>query len=176
VSDKRDAARAEQVGRSLAEHLRSRGPELLSPSSPWVLAEQIRLAQLVAVGAVTLLVGWFGLSGTLVLSRQASFLAIALGGLLLSSAGLSIWLLAGLRAIRARRVLVREGLLMLREELTQPAAGDTLVHEGATLVAAPSMTRYHRPSCPLVEGKSVTALSLVGHVKAGRLPCGVCEP
>lgn len=164
-----------QPGGRLAEHLRARQPQVLRPTSPWALAEQVRLGQTVAVGAVALLVGWYGLSGSVVLSRQATYLVVALAGLLVSSTGLALWLLAGLRAIRTRRVLVREGLLVLLGDLPVQDVGRT-VDEPTALVASAAMTRYHRPSCLLVEGKAVSPLSLTAHRKAGRLPCGVCQP
>jgi hypothetical protein len=45
------------------------------------------------------------------------------------------------------------------------------------LVALDGMRRYHRPGCPLLAGKATTtAASRSGHERAGRRPCGVCEP
>ncbi|MCW2586174.1 MAG: hypothetical protein JWN55_1690 [Frankiales bacterium] len=172
----RGEARVASSGGTLADHLRARHPEVLNPTSPWVLAEQVRLGQLLAVGLVAMLAGWYGLAGTVALSRQAGFLVVAIGGLVLSSVGLSLWLLAGLRAIRVRRVLVREGLLVMVADLPAPVVRERAVDEPTSLVASPAMTHYHRPSCLLVEGKTVAQHALAAHLQSGRTPCGVCAP
>src|SRR5947199_77054 len=44
------------------------------------------------------------------------------------------------------------------------------------LVAAPNMTRYHRRACPLAAGKTVRPATRAAHERAGRRPCGVCQP
>jgi hypothetical protein len=80
-----------------------------------------------------------------------------------------LWVLSGRRAVVLARVAVLPG----------PVTAPTRSREPATpsaLVAGPRMTRYHRPSCPLVSGKTVRIQSKDAHERAGRRPCDTCEP
>jgi hypothetical protein len=52
---------------------------------------------------------------------------------------------------------------------------DTEMTSTTTLVSASSMTRYHRPDCPLVSGKEVRPLSEARHRARGRRACHVCH-
>jgi hypothetical protein len=104
--------------------------------------------------------------------HQVVWIDLAGAALLVSGAGVVLFLTAGRRAIGRRRLglfgdfVDGEALAALA---TGVAAGD--------LVSAPTMTKYHRADCSFVAGKAgVVAASAAGHEQAGRRRCGVCLP
>jgi hypothetical protein len=123
-----------------------------------------------------MLLGWYGLAETVRLSRQATFLVVAITGLLVMSSGVALWLLAGMRAVRNRRLLVQQAGTLLASTIPPPATATAGQATSPDLVATPSMTRYHLRRCLLVEGKPVAALDVSDHQRAGRVPCPVCAP
>jgi hypothetical protein len=83
------------------------------------------------------------------------------------------WLLSGFRTLRAEEwAAKREIHAVLATGLALPADGLT-GNEPARFVTAPGMTRFHRPTCPLVARKSVTVVTRLGSDLTG---CGVCNP
>jgi hypothetical protein len=140
--------------------------------SPWTAGQRLVLAVLLAVGVGGLVAGYTGTSGTLRVGHQVVWIDLAGAALLVSGAGVVLFLTAGRRAIGRRRlglfgdVVEGEAVAALA---TGVAAGD--------LVSAPTMTKYHRADCSFVAGKAgVVAASAAGHEQAGRRPCGVCLP
>jgi hypothetical protein len=140
--------------------------------SPWTAGQHVVLAVLLVVGVGGLVAGYTGTSGTLRVGHQVVWIDLAGAALLVSGAGVVLFLTAGRRAIGRRRlglfgdVVEGEALAALA---TGVSAGD--------LVSAPTMTKYHRADCSFVAGKAgVVAASAAGHEQAGRRPCGVCLP
>jgi hypothetical protein len=126
------------------------------------------------IGAVTLLVGWWGVSGTADHADQWLWLNLAVGGLVVSGAGIGLWLLGGTRRLRGLRQAVGAALTaggLAGSGLTAvPTSGP--VATGS--VTAARMTRFHRPDCNLMGGKQAEAVTAT---RAGQLrPCGVCHP
>lgn len=140
------------------------------PATPWQLQDYVRLTQAQFIGAVAMLVGWFALAETTVLSRQALYLVVTIAGLLVASAGWAFWLLAGLRAIRTRRGHVHQAVSLIVDEAAAMAPPPEASDEA--LVAGANMTKYHLPGCLLVEGKAVEAADATHN----RSACPVCLP
>ena len=139
--------------------------------SPWNAKQRLVLLVLLALGVVGLIAGYVGTSGTLRVSRQVAWLNVGGAALLVSGAGVVVFLTAGRREIGRRRLnlfgdVVDDG----------PSAGALVpgTTSAVELVAADTMTRYHRADCSFVEGKTVVAATAAGHEQAGRRPCGVC--
>ncbi|MDQ2651155.1 MAG: hypothetical protein M3Z03_16575 [Actinomycetota bacterium] len=143
---------------------------------PWRLSEMLVLYGFTVASVVVMLVGWWGVSGTARLSHQVPWICVAVGGLILLGTGNSFWLLIGRRAVADRR---RE-LLAAFAPFAADTGTATEVHlrNGAAPkpVAATGMGHYHRPTCQLVQGKATRAATVAAHAKAGRRPCGMCEP
>jgi hypothetical protein len=133
---------------------------------PWRLGDLIRLYAALAVGALLVLAAWLGASGTTKLSAQIAWVNAGIGGLIVGAAGIAWWLLTGRRSIGRR-------IERLADTLYATPSGPAAA---TRLVAGPRMTRYHRPGCPLVEGKSVRPADEAEHRRAGLRPCGVCAP
>jgi hypothetical protein len=141
-------------------------------AEPWDRRNLVGFAVPTALGAGLLGASYFGVAAEVHLKNQVPFLDLGIAGLLVGTAGGVAWLAAGLRAVRLRKAAA---VAMVRSRFS--AAG-TVGPAGASegLVAGPRMTRYHRPGCPLVDGKDVSAAALAEHSAAGRRPCGMCAP
>lgn len=138
-------------------------------SVPWRLGDLLVVYATTAVGVVLVLAAWYAASDELTLAAQTGWLTLGTAGVVVLGAGNLAWLLAGWRAI----TLERRRLFALVPATTAPAAPTEVVGE---LVAARSMTRFHRPGCPLVAGKRVRHYAFATHEARGRRPCGVCQP
>jgi hypothetical protein len=142
---------------------------------PWRADDIVVLYVTGFVGAVLLLVSWWGASGTTRLGSQVAWVNVGVAGLIVSGTGIALWLLHGHRAVGERQRLLLADLETAPPPDTAPAS--VPVGEGdAAVVAGSRMTRYHRTDCPLVAGKSVRRASRDVHERAGRRPCGMCTP
>lgn len=132
------------------------------------------LAVLAGVGGVAaMLVGWIQVSASSHVDEQVSWSAISLIGAVLVCTG------AGLAATSGERVFLLHlhrlaAVVDTGGSASATSAGTAGAVSGDQLVAAATMSRYHRPDCPLAAGKAVTADSRAAHERAGRRPCGVC--
>ncbi|MGW5425328.1 hypothetical protein [Streptomyces sp. NPDC003943] len=128
----------------------------------------------VAGGAVLCVIGWYGVSGEVIVARQLPYLASStVPGAALLVAG-AVWVVAG----------VRDGT---GAAVAEPAgeAADTDADANADTEAegrpssdepplrVPGGTLAHRPDCPLVTGRPEAVP--VGD-DTGLEPCPVCEP
>jgi hypothetical protein len=131
------------------------------------------LAVLLAIGVIGLVAGYAGTSGTLRVSRQVAWVNVAGAALLVSGAGVVMFLTAARREIGRRR-------LSLFGDVIERDAVDADLQAGVSagdLVSAATMTRYHRADCSFVVGKpGLVVGTAVDHEKVGRRPCGVCLP
>lgn len=147
---------------------------LPSRSRPWGLGSVLGLYFAVSVGALLLVLGWWGASGASEPSQQTLWIDLAVIGILLSGVGIGGWLLTGQRAVgKRRRVII---LALMGGDGPEPRIFDPMASSLDDLVAAPAMTRYHRTSCLLAAGKPVRVATLAAHRSAGRRPCGICQP
>jgi hypothetical protein len=135
----------------------------------------------VAAGAVLCVVGWYGVSGERFAERQIPYLAsstipgaalIVAGALLVGRSESSV---SAARVDELYRLLVD-----LPPEEGRDAAGAApapVAVAGGPPVAVPDGTMFHRPDCPLAEGKPGAAPVTAGTVRErGLRPCPVCEP
>lgn len=124
-----------------------------------------------AGGIAALLVGWVEVSATTHVDKQVSWSALSLIGAVL------VCTAAGLAATSGERVfLLHLHRLVAIVAVDSPgsASGGSAAVSGDHLVAAATMSRYHRAGCPLAAGKTVASESRIAHERAGRRPCGVC--
>jgi hypothetical protein len=133
----------------------------------------VLLFSLIMVGVAFLLASAVATTATEDLSARVAWINLGVVGLLVAGAGNTFWLLAGRRAVGERRAM------LLADGGPRPGElGADGEAEAATtrLVALRGATRFHRPDCPLVSGKTVTTAARARHEQAGRRPCGVCGP
>ena len=145
---------------------------MTSPRQPYPWRVEDLLRWYVALGAslAGLAVAWWGISGTLRLSRSITWIDVAVLSLVVSGLGNTRWLLQGRRALAARR----------RAELPDAAVLAALlapvpeVEVDDVRVCVDGATRHHAPGCPAVQGKAVRQATADEHERAGRTACGLC--
>jgi hypothetical protein len=136
---------------------------------PWRLGDLLGLYVTVAIGAILLLLAWWGASGTGKFSSQIAWVNVGIFGLVVAGSGGAVWLLTGRRAVGERA----QSLLPLGAARFVPET-DVDGDGAMRLVASPRMTRYHRDGCQLIVGKNVRPASEAEHRAAERRPCGMC--
>jgi len=151
------------------------------PVLGWVLA---------ALGALALFLGWYGVSGESLTSKQLPYLVS--GGL----TGIALVVVASvfLATEDVRRQLsqvddlrrkVDDLYALFVDEIAAPAGTNIATnapaasnaHSPGAVVALPAGTSFHRSDCALVTGKAETAAVDARVIRARKLrPCRVCEP
>jgi hypothetical protein len=126
------------------------------------LGGRLVLVQAVAVAVVVASAAMAGTRSSV--PDQVLWLNVAVSAAILSGVANGLWIGRARRAIGRRRA----ALLAALDRSVEPTGGDP------TLVALPGMTLFHRPTCPLVAGKAVAAVS--GGERGHRQPCGWCDP
>jgi hypothetical protein len=130
-------------------------------------------------GAVLCVLGWYGVSGERFAERQIPYLASAtVPGAALIIAG-AVLVGRSESSLAAARVEELYDLLVAAEPVATAqgaAAGPVAVSAGPPR-AVPDGTLFHRPDCPLAEGKpDAVPLGPDDLRERGLRPCPVCEP
>jgi hypothetical protein len=124
-------------------------------------------------GLGALFLSWWAASGTGKLNRQITWMFVAILGIVVIGAGNFLWLLAGRRAVGARRRTLLEGLEALDADVLASGT-DTTRDDAPIYLTIAGSTRYHLPSCLLVRGKA--ASSVDPKKRRGAKPCEMCRP
>ena len=146
------------------------------PRSPWQVSDVFGVAVTNVVGLGMLLGGLQGTRHSTDPHTLLLLLNVATAGVVVAFAGNAVFVLSTLRQVGQLRTLLlgrRSGPVV--DVRSDDAIGTDPVSTDA-LVAAESMTRFHRATCAAVRGKAVTATPLADHLAAGRRPCGMCAP
>jgi hypothetical protein len=140
---------------------------------------------LVAAGLVAIVFAWARVSGTVSVSRQVDWAPVGVAGVAAVVTGLLASVLVARQAVALRMARLAGFLtdpdtpdgaaLAIATPATMAATNGTAAAQ-PSLVAVARMARYHVPTCPLTAGKAVQPASLADHQRAGRRPCGVCQP
>lgn len=129
------------------------------------------------VGALLLVLGWYGVSGEAVVARQLPYLASASlpgAALLLCGAVLvAVERTARGSAETERRVAELHALLVEPVQEMSPAAG---ADDDAGRLAVAGGSRVHRPGCPLLAGKETRPVSPEDVAALGLRDCPLCDP
>ena len=139
-------------------------------AEPWDRRNVIGFAVPTVFGAGLLGASYLGVSAEVHLKDQVLFLDLGIAGLLVGTIGGVRWLAAVVKAVRVRKAAAVE--LVQWRFASAGTTGPAGSADG--FVAAERMTRYHRPQCSLVAGKTVADATLAEHSAAGRRPCGMC--
>jgi hypothetical protein len=138
----------------------------LSQQGPWVPRDLGRALFSTSLGAIGLIVGWYGVSGQVRLRDEVVWLVVSTCGVGFAGMAMTTWLTTGMRAIRSEHRALHERLIT---DLEQESTGADDGPAGA--VTTDGMRFYHRPSCVFVVGKAVWATDGVG-----LSPCTWCTP
>ena len=141
-------------------------------AAPWPHRDRIVLGALETVGFGMLGLSWLGVSGTTTFSRQVAWTNVGGAGLVVVLLGCALWVQRGRRRI-GHRLRFESPLRTSRRAAgrAEAEAGETAPHG---FVSAAGMSRYHRPDCQAVAGKSVITAGADAHRAEGRRPCGLC--
>ena len=149
---------------------------------------------LLALGALFVLLGWIGVSGEAIVGKQVPYLVSGgIGGVLLAIVGAYVLGTEELRKDSGRldrlerQVQELHEVLLRRTDLpvdvrrsVETVLSETSAHDSngaSTFVALSGTASYHRPGCPMVEGKQGAAVMAPSTVrKRGLEPCPLCEP
>jgi hypothetical protein len=149
---------------------------------------------LTALGALAILFGYLGLSRKAFVGEQLPYLISGgIGGMVLVIVGGVFLATEDIRRNLARvddlqRTVgelaelvtdLHSVLLALpeSEEVRRERPGNGAGNGHAALLALPDGTRYHRPGCPMVEGKPAAApISAAAAQQRAMQPCAVCNP
>ena len=137
---------------------------------------------LVALGALAIFLGWYGVSGQSLTAKQLPYLVSGgLSGVALIVIAAALLVTDGVHrdvgrlAELERKVDDLYALLVLDAETSQPLPSGGTPHEAVGLVALPGATSYHRPACALVTGKADAAPVDAAEIRGRGLdPCRVC--
>jgi hypothetical protein len=140
---------------------------------PWTSAELSRVVVSNAVGLGLIGISWYQVAGQLTTRDQLAWLNVGILGVAIAGVANALWLLRGRRNVGLARVMVLPDVPPRAAASWNNRLAEDLENQP---VASAAMTRYHRPSCPLVDGKTTTAASRRDHERAGKIPCELCEP
>lgn len=132
----------------------------------WGRRDLVVFLTLYVIGAVGLVVAWYGSAAEADWRDNAKWLVTATGAVSVAGLGLLLWLVAGKFRIAAASRVVRRALLERNEHRRLSAVVVPL----GDLVTAAGMRRYHRPSCLLMSGKQAVATD-----RTDLVACAVCE-
>jgi hypothetical protein len=147
---------------------------VLGDEAPWRSGELVRVVAVAAVGLVGMGVAWYGASGQADWPDILPWASLGAAAATVAVLAFVAWLMAALRRVRS----LRQELMPRLEAavVARSAVAAAPLASGAEFVAAPGMTRFHRPDCPLAVGKPVRPLTPDETRVAGLGPCGVCCP
>ncbi|MFI5041159.1 MAG: hypothetical protein ACHQNA_04815 [Acidimicrobiales bacterium] len=134
---------------------------------------------LAAIGGLLLWLGWYDVSGETLVARQLPYLASASmpGAALLVAGAVLVGSEIARRASEQSEELVATMYQLFTEAGPPGDGGAGGPATDTRLVTVTNGTRYHRPSCLLIEGKP--DLRTVDADEIARLdlqPCPVCSP
>jgi hypothetical protein len=139
---------------------------------PWGIGHARALLFMTSGGLAAVFISWWGASGTGKQNRQITWIVVAILGIVLIGAANFVWLLAGRRAVGARRRVLLDALDGLGRGLA--GAADTGA-PATTYVGVPGSSRYHLPSCLLVRDKAAVQAVDIRKRTSAR-PCEMCRP
>lgn len=124
------------------------------------------------IGLVVFIIGLAMVKDKTIYDDQVSGMNLAIvGAVVANAAGVSL-LLAGRRAVTARRVAVLGAV----PKIVAAEAQITAFASSPILVGGEGLTHFHRADCDMAEGRDWAPVDRAGHESAGRTACGVCRP
>jgi len=129
-------------------------------------------AFLAAIGAALLAAGSARVRTETTFDHQAVGIELAVAGVIVAGGGTILMLVAGRRAVGARRLALL-GDVRLLPSLTSAAFERS---SSERLVAGPGLRHFHRADCTMAQGRDWGAALRPEHEQAGLIACGVCRP
>jgi hypothetical protein len=144
---------------------------------------------LLGIGALFILIGWIGVSGTPIVAKQIPYVVSGgIAGVLLAIAGAYFLATEELRKDSGRldrleRMVqeLHETLLAMTDAPAPPNGVDgaerTHSANGGGFVALAGSDTYHRPDCAMVAAKQNSSVLAPSTIRRRQMtPCSLCEP
>ena len=126
------------------------------------------------VVAAVLFIAWMEGSSELLARQQEPWLNVGIAAVTVSGALNALFLMEGRRAVSARRARAFATASLRTRNGSRPVLLSGV--PAPSFGASTTMTRYHRPACPLASGKAIELHTRDIHESAGRRPCAICQP
>jgi hypothetical protein len=147
---------------------------VVATAVPWTRRDLTLWALLMLAAIALMLIAWNGASNELRFEDDLAWLQLAIAGVAIAALANVLFFLAARRRVRGLLVaLLSSGSASVSPP---PVLRSAPMRGAAGLVAAPTMTHFHRPGCQLAAAKPVAIASRSEHERAGRQPCGMCRP
>ena len=144
--------------------------------TPWTPRDLVQVVTVAGAGGIAIVGCWYGISGRGQWSAQLAWMSGGIAALVLALLGMSAWVVVGLRTVkRERRRMHAVRAALVADHLPRSAA-PAAATPAAGMVAVVGGTRWHRPDCPLVDGKTTIPADTSGRTASARRPCDVCLP
>jgi hypothetical protein len=137
-------------------------------ASPWDRQDLVRWTVTVLLGGAASGLAWWLSADRVEFSDQVPYASVGVAGLLVGGYAHLHWLLRGRRAVGVRRLFLLGQPVVHRSALA--VAGSSAA--GPVFLAVDGRARYHRPDCPLLEGRPAMNGSRANHEAAARGPSG----
>lgn len=150
-----------------------------SAEAPWNDRTVVHSYYAAALTFAGLVVSWWGTSGAVRNSVLITYLVFGIVTTLAAGAWIAAALSSGRAAVRSRRGVLESRIEDVLERVPAEVIEARSNGRGSgaeVFLSLKGATRFHRADCPLVCGKSPTRAGRAAHERAGRRPCGVCEP
>jgi len=136
-------------------------------TGPWSLRDSVRLAQGHLISVAALVACWFGVASSTRAQTQVLMASAGVAAVATAALTHAFWLLGGLQAVRARRVVLHRAIsaLLPAEEVASAELGLVVV-AGGTLV--------HQADCAAVRGKEQRKAT--AQRRRALRPCPLCRP
>ena len=139
---------------------------------------------LLGAGALLLIVGWFGVSREVIVSKQIPYLVSGgLGGAFLLGVGGLLMVTHELRLDNRRLQAVEMLVEELRDALLFDESAETVAPVASTngssnnkFAVVAGGSRYHLPTCSAAVGKELTYMGSEAVRGKGLQPCRLCTP
>lgn len=138
-------------------------------------------AVLGVLAAVALTLGWYGVSGQVLVAKQLPYLVS--GGLVGVACVIVAAMLLGAEVVRGELARLERVEILVGElhaallEVTSGPRPMLVAGAPADVLAVASGSTFHRPGCPLLEGKrDATPVSGEERERRQLRPCRVCDP
>lgn len=139
-------------------------------AAPWGRPEHVCAGALNLLGLLALAGCWRGAALEDRWQGQLTWVQSSIVVALVVVVANALWLIRGFLSVKVRK---RDLMKLTRPRAATLATSRAESSDGSSFVAGPRMLLYHRPSCSLAAGKTVSAVD----AGAGeRQPCRMCQP
>lgn len=151
--------------------------EFLRRRFPWGPADGARSLVLATACGIGLIVVWYQVAGRGVFGDQIGWMTAGAVILLVALYALASLIVRGRRAVGERLALMIPDPVGHLGARSQPAAQlrKQAGPDGSEVAVVDGRDLYHRPDCPMLQGRNHVMLSATSALAQGIQPCALCD-